>query len=207
MYFFFDTETTGKILDMKAPVSDVHMYPRITQLCYALFDENEQMIKSFNSLIKPDGWEVPKEQFFIDNNMSTERCEKDGNPIEACMLQFVGDRLAAKYSIAHNIQFDSRIIRAEMFRLGINKEFDSEKICTMQKATNFCQLSGPRGFKWPKLTELHQKLFNSEFEGAHDAMNDVMATAKCFFELKRLDVIVLDQPKKEKVVKAVYPEL
>jgi hypothetical protein len=33
------------------------------------------------------------------------------------------------------------------------------------------------------------KLFEVEFEEAHDALVDVNATAKCYFELKRLNVI------------------
>ncbi len=204
MYFFFDVETNGVIKDMKAPVSDVDKYPRITQLAYVVFDENEQLVKSFSKIIRPDGWEVPKEEFFIKNNMSTERCEAEGIDIEIALQEYITDRSAAKYSIAHNMTFDSRIVRAEMFRIGADVEFTSEKICTMNKSTNYCQLPGPRGFKWPKLEELHQKLFGCSFDGAHDALADIMATAKCFFELKRLGVIVLDQPKAEK---AVYPNL
>jgi len=38
-------------------------------------------------------------------------------------------------------------------------------------------------FKWPTLTELHQRLFNAPFAEAHDAAYDVDATAKCFFGL------------------------
>ena len=52
-------------------------------------------------------------------------------------------------------------------------------------------IPGGRGgqFKWPTLTELHQKLFNKGFGEAHDAAYDVDATARCFFELCRLRVI------------------
>ena len=45
--------------------------------------------------------------------------------------------------------------------------------------------------KWPKLEELHIKLFGCNFEGAHDALDDVRATAKCFFELKRLGMVAI----------------
>jgi DNA polymerase-3 subunit epsilon len=63
------------------------------------------------------------------------------------------------------------------------------KICTMMKSTSFCKLPAKRGYKWPKLDELHQTLFGCDFEGAHDAGSDVLATVKCFFELVRLGVI------------------
>lgn len=54
---------------------------------------------------------------------------------------------------------------------------------------DYCQIPGAHGFKWPKLEELHEKLFGCAFDGAHDAMNDVMATAKCYFELKNKSII------------------
>lgn len=43
--------------------------------------------------------------------------------------------------------------------------------------------------KWPTLTELHVKLFECEFEGAHDALDDVKAMVNCFFELKKRGII------------------
>jgi hypothetical protein len=33
--------------------------------------------------------------------------------------------------------------------------------------------------------ELHQKLFECGFEDAHDAMADITATARCFWEMMR----------------------
>ena len=59
----------------------------------------------------------------------------------------------------------------------------------MQSSTDYCRLSGPYGYKWPKLSELHIKLFGEDFDEAHDASVDIEATMNCFFELKRLGVI------------------
>lgn len=206
MYFIFDTETNGLPKNYSASAEDFDQWPRITQLCFAGFNEDGDCFLKFNSLIKPDGWEIPKEKFFIDNNMTTERCEREGVSIAEALDCFIKHRLNARYSIGHNISFDSKIIRAEMFRLNRREEFESEKICTMMKSTAYCQLCVPNSnrFKWPKLEELHRFLFKSEFVGAHDAMNDVMATAKCFFELKKRGVIDLN---KKKEVKPVYPNL
>lgn len=194
MYFFFDTETNGLPKNFGASAEDVNNWPRVTQLSYAVFDENEKLIKKVNTLIKPEGWTIPKEKFFLDNGMTTERCEEQGRPIAEVMDEFIRDRLAASFTIAHNIAFDGKIMRAEMFRLNRREEFTSPKICTMMSSTQFCQLCTPKSnkFKWPKLEELHHKLFNTGFDGAHDAFNDVTATAKCFFELKRRGVIRVD---------------
>ena len=43
--------------------------------------------------------------------------------------------------------------------------------------------------KWPKLKELHIKLFGSSFANAHSALIDAKITAKCFLELKRRKII------------------
>ena len=52
--------------------------------------------------------------------------------------------------------------------------------CT--EPADLCKLPGGRGgkFKLPTLTELHQFLFESSFEEAHNASADVEATARCF---------------------------
>ena len=56
---------------------------------------------------------------------------------------------------------------------------------TKDISTQFCALPGGKGgkYKWPTLTELHQKLFGEGFGDAHDAAYDVAATARCFFGL------------------------
>jgi len=59
----------------------------------------------------------------------------------------------------------------------------------MQAATNFCEIPGRYGFKWPSLQELYGKLFDESFDGAHQALVDVRACARCFFELKRIGVL------------------
>ncbi len=75
---------------------------------------------------------------------------------------------------------------AELIRNNMpDIEASKSKICTMQSTTNFCAIEGYYGYKWPKLSELHIKLFGKDFEEAHDASIDIKATAKCFWELKR----------------------
>jgi hypothetical protein len=70
---------------------------------------------------------------------------------------------------------------------------NKETICTMKETTAYCALPNkwPNSFKWPKLTELHQKLFGFAFDGAHDAMTDITYLKKCFFELLDREIIRL----------------
>lgn len=202
MYLFFDTETTGTPKNYNASFKDLDNWPRITQFAWQLYTNEGKLFKSFQSLIVPDGWEIPSVEqlteqgnknpnFFVENNMSTERCQSEGKPIKQVLEQFSNELNECKYLLAHNMNFDLPVVASEMYRIGMAVENKPIKICTMQTTTDILQLPGPYGFKWPSLTELHTYLFNCSFEGAHDASDDVSATAKCFFQLKKQNLIKL----------------
>ena len=88
------------------------------------------------------------------------------------------------------MSFDEKIVGAEFLRNGMsNSILAKNKICTMEKSTTFCAIDEMFGYKWPKLSELHYKLFGTGFAEAHNAAVDITATAKCFWELKRLGKI------------------
>lgn len=192
MYLFFDTETNGKAGNFNAPITDLDNWPRITQLCWQMYDESGKLIDEQSLLIKPEGWTIPKEKFFIDHNMSTERCEEFGIPLEEALGKLIACMEQSKFLIAHNMQFDINVLGAEFLRKGLKTENKISKFCTMKESTNICKIRGFKGYKWPTLTELHQFLFNEGFEGAHDALSDVVACAKSFFELKKRGLILKD---------------
>jgi len=189
MYLIFDTETTGLPINYKAPLSDFKNWPRMVQLAWMSFQENGQLIESQNLIIKPDGFTIPAAAVKV-HGISTERALTEGISLNEALTNFATAIEQAKFLIAHNIKFDANILGAEFLRTQIpNKLFDKPHICTMKKSTNFCQLPGNYGYKWPSLTQLHLKLFKSDFQEAHNAQIDVQACAKCFFELKRQRII------------------
>jgi hypothetical protein len=62
--------------------------------------------------------------------------------------------------------------------------------CTMEKSTNLVKLPGKYGkYKWPKLVELYKFLFNEELTGAHDALVDILATRRCYYELLKRGIV------------------
>ena len=202
MYLFFDTETTGTPKNYKASFKDIDNWPRVTQLAYQVYDENFNCIFSYSSLIKPNGWTIPTVEeltasgskdpnFFVNNNMSTERCEKEGLELSHVLFEFIDWIEKSRYVLAHNLNFDLAVISCEIFREKLEVKNKPIKICTMQSTTDILQLPGTYGFKWPTLTELHNYLFGCDFDKAHDALNDVEATAKCFFELVKRKLIQL----------------
>ena len=185
-FLIFDTETTGLPKRYNARWDDLNNWPRLAQFAFLLINDKGHELDKFEGLIKPDGWVIPKEQFFIDNNMSTERCEKYGQPIFEVLRQFQDALKRCDYKVAHNINFDNPVVGSEIIRAGITKELFQYKkgICTMSSTTSYCKIPFPngRGTKWPKLEELHNKLFEVGFDGAHDALEDVRATSRCLIE-------------------------
>lgn len=184
MILFFDTETTGKPKNYKAPATDLDNWPRIIQLGWALYKDDGTLYDCDAKLIKPDGWKIPEEEFWIKHGYSTQKSMESGIPIAEALHQFLTPLNACTLMVAHNLDFDYPVVAAEMIRADIRSSNKPVKCCTMKKTTDLLKIDGPYGYKYPKLEELHQFLFGKSFEGAHDALNDVKATAACYFKLK-----------------------
>jgi len=194
MYLFFDTETTGLPGNWKAPVTDLNNWPRLVQLAYLVFDNEGKNIEEGDFIIKPEGFAIPIDASRI-HGITTERALKEGKSLSEVLNQFLLLISQAELLVAHNMSFDEKIVGAEFLRLGMQNPIPAKKkICTMESSTNFCAINGPYGYKWPKLSELHYKLFNSNIEDAHNAAVDINATAKCFWELKNKGIINISAP-------------
>lgn len=189
MYLFFDTETTGIPKNYKASVSDLNNWPRLVQLAYLLYDNNGNKISDGDFIIQPNGFTIPKDATRI-HGISTERAINEGQALIDVLQEFNTLISQANYLVAHNMAFDEKIVGAEFLRNGMQNTIPSKKrICTMQQTINFCAIPNAYGYKWPKLSELHCKLFKTGFKEAHNATVDIAATAKCFWELKRIGVL------------------
>ena len=108
--------------------------------------------------------------------------------------------------IGHNLIFDISIIKVELLRLirceEISKEIKKKYTqdfyfiinynkfyCTMKKSIELCNIikynaTGKQYLKYPKLSELHKKLFDCEPNHLHNSYNDVLVTLRCFMKLK-----------------------
>ncbi len=188
-YLFFDVETTGLPKNWKASVYDVDNWPRIVQLAWLISDEEGNESKERDCIIKPDGFRIPKASERV-HGISTERAMAEGQDLNEVLQDFLADLNDCQYLVAHNISFDSKVLGAELIRATDNNPLEvASQLCTMQLSTNYCKLPGKYGYKWPTLTELHEKLFGTDFEEAHDALVDVQACKRCFVELVRLGVV------------------
>jgi DNA polymerase III subunit epsilon len=191
MLLFFDTETTGLPRNWKAPVTDVNNWPRLVQLAFLLYDREGNRISEKCFIIKPEGFKIPADAARI-HGITTEIAASEGKELNSVLKEFSDSADNSNYLVAHNISFDEKIVGAELLRNQMTNFIPAKKrICTMQSTTDFCKIQGPYGYKWPSLQELHFKLFGETFVEAHDALVDINATAKCFWELRKRGKIVL----------------
>ena len=139
--------------------------------------------------IRPDGYIIPDDAVRI-HGITTQRAMEEGRALAAVVDEFMADFDQATFIVGHNIDFDKKILGAELIRLHRPDVMNSKRTyCTMQAGTDFCRIPGKYGYKWPKLQELHIKLFGHDFDGAHNAMSDIEATQECFWELRRRRLI------------------
>ena len=186
MFLIFDTETTGLPRDYKAPLTDFDNWPRMVQVAWQIHDTTGILISRNSIIVKPDGYTIPFNAVQI-HGITNERAIEEGQDLKAVLLEFIEAVKQTKYLCGHNIEFDNNIIGAELLRCGLENILSAMPFIDTKndQTTEYCAIPGGRGgkFKWPTLTELYTKLFNSKFDEAHNAAFDVLATGKVFFEI------------------------
>ncbi|MCL2510788.1 MAG: DNA polymerase III subunit alpha [Bacteroidales bacterium] len=196
MYLIFDTETTGLPKNYDAPASDTNNWPRMVQLAWQLHEKDGALLESQSFIIKPDGYTIPPEVSAL-HGITTEKALSEGKPLPEVLAAFCKVLQQAFVVAGHNVGFDIKIIESEFVRNKIPSYISLRTILdTKELSTDFCALPGGKNgnHKWPTLNELHFKLFGESFADAHNAIYDVEATARCFFELIRLKIIVPPDP-------------
>ena len=188
MYLIFDTETTGLPRNWSAPLNDLDNWPRVIQIAWQLHDVDGALIEAKDYLIQPRGFNIPFKAQDI-HGISTDLALRDGLLLEEVIQKFVNVLARTKFLIGHNLKFDTNVLGAEFIRAGINPKLLEMPVldtCTPRSAQVTKIKGRGNSFKIPKLSELHIKLFGEEFKEAHNATADVEASARCFWELVRL---------------------
>ena len=177
---FLDTETTGLPTNWKAPYNE---WPRMVSLAYSL--EGVPFPEEGEFIIKPDGYEIPMEASNI-HGITTEEAQVKGQDLRLVLIKLEVMLQLADLVVFHNSSFDTGIISGEQIRAGWKPEeliHNNPKIfCTKEKSTTILKIQSGRGgaWKWPSLAELC-KFCGVENKGAHNALNDVIATKECYF--------------------------
>lgn len=175
-YLIFDTETNGLPSNRLLPLD---RQPRCTELFGLLCDEYGNELEVFSSLFNT-GEKQSEEVIKITGITDAMLAEA---PTFNSLLVPIDDFFnKADYIVGHNVTFDIDIITNEFRRSGEEWVRESKPICTVEETEYI------KGFRM-NLTGLHDYLFGLPFDGAHRAESDVRATKKCFFELKKRELI------------------
>lgn len=203
-FLYIDCETNGLPSNYKAPFTNVSNWPHAVQITFQL-KEDGKLIKHSNNIIKPRAnmiWSEETAKKF--HGITKEIAERDGRDIFEVMTELRECISKADVVIAHNITFDKTILLAESQRLyletRINEQGDKwlwpssvATLCTMESTTGIVKLLPIKNgkYKWPRLEELHNFLFQTKFDKPlHDSNNDVECMIKCHEELMSKKVLV-----------------
>ena len=201
----FDTETSGLPKSKIINQSTQHLWPFIVQFSYVIFDDtSKNIIKIQDKIIKVKTYNVISEESIKFHGITNEISETKGVNLIDVLTEFLSDLNKIDLIVGHNIEFDISMIKVELLRIVNEYEKDetvkeklksqleliinSDKVyCTMQKSIDMCKIEreNSRGkyFKFPSLTELHEKLFNVKPQSLHNSLNDVLITLRCFIKM------------------------
>lgn len=207
-YMFVDTETTG-LLPVEYKNKDQEYLkktmPYIVQVAVMFFDINFNKLSERSIIVAPDGYIIPPESVKI-HGITNDYALKYGETRKQVMKYLKAAFNEAVVIVGHNIEFDLSVISTEIDReawsdgvwmcpplyvYGEDREryYKAEKIIdTMKLGADICKIPSTikdEKYKWPTLDELYKRLFGKSFQGQHNALNDVKATAECYLELMK----------------------
>jgi DNA polymerase III epsilon subunit-like protein len=175
LYLFFDTETTGLI---QSPLRPLDRQPHIIELFMIILDDEQNEVGRFHSLFKPPVPITPE----IERITGISQHDLEGQPaFRDKLAEIITFMACADICIAHNASYDRQMLEFEFKRCNGAIEF-GEIFCTVEATEHI------KGYRL-NLQQLHEYLFGQKFENAHRAENDVLATARCFFELQKRELL------------------
>ena len=196
-YIIYDTENpqSAKIFNRYISIPDGVEISAGSSEVTRIFKSDQDIIdknitdQETGELITPDTPNI----FILDRIKLTEP-EKVVD-ISSAMREFVEDARMCDCIVGHNIDFDIKMVLAELKRVNMDSEFieflsSDNFVCTMMKMINVCKIEaltkfGKKYFKFPKLKEAYKTLFGYEPSGPslHNAIIDVVVCLRVFCKL------------------------
>jgi DNA polymerase III epsilon subunit-like protein len=191
------------------------LWPHIVQFSYIIYDisDNEICVIEDNIIRVADDVEISAESSAI-HGITNEISKSGGVDLNQVLSGFFGALKNVDILVGHNISFDINVVVVELLRIIYNQsntvpadELLSYKTylhmlnnyqnihCTMQNSIDMCGIkvmgkNGREYNKFPKLSELHQKLFGSVPNNLHNSLNDILITLRCYIMITlKMDVL------------------
>lgn len=193
----------------------IDKWPSIIQLSYILYNTDDpNNAKIFNKYIDiPDNIVITEGSIqihHITRDVIRNAPSNNRSTIKEALIEFLDDVQKADVIVGHNVQFDRKMIVAELLRLSKDRHLsqiidmmnDSNFECTMIKTTNLCQLKQKIEYKdkitgesksflkikSPKLSEAYNHFFGytPKDESLHDALVDVILCLRIYLKYNNL---------------------
>lgn len=183
MIFLCDFETTGLVKDGNP---DFLLQPGITQIGVVVLNDQLKEVESFKTLVNPEIPDARWEAGAIKvTGIGPEHVQ--GAPTFFAVFDELA-KLAEGCDTwsGYNTKFDKDILWFQLLRYGFERSFPWPRndLDVMKLARERMVMEGKRGGKNPKLIEIYEHLFKESFD-AHDALEDIRATARVLRELKK----------------------
>lgn len=200
----FDTETTGLPKTRQIEAGNLHLWPYIVQFSYLVYDiSSNEVIKIVDEYVKiPENIIIPDECIKI-HGVTNDMCNQKGKNISNLLDDFYQDFKNCGRIVGHNLTFDLNMIKVELLRITktdiyknildaelynniyIDLNSTNKNYCTMQETINYCNLKsidkkGKEFIKFPKLSELYEKMFGTVPLNLHNSLNDVIICLRCY---------------------------
>lgn len=193
---FYDTETTG--LPNKHKMDDHPSQPHLVQLAAHLVDmKSHDVIQSMDLIVHPTSWQIPDEVADI-HGITTDYAQKVGLPEQEVLNIFTQLWQRSKVRIAHNEEFDAKIIRFACMRyLGMpyaDTWRRGEAKCTSEMTIDIMNLPASDrmkqfnipGPKKPRLEEAYKHFTSKTLRNAHSAIADVNGCMEVYWAVQDL---------------------
>jgi len=197
MYVAWDTETSGLPKSRVRPSKEnIHAYDscRLVSLAAVRYSSRGRELKSFYTLIRPDGYSVGATEI---HGITHEEAVKHGKPFKTAFQDFVEFIGQADTLVAHNSRFDENVLRSEVIRAGLDEDILDrlDYVCTLQmyKSTFFRTI---------KLIDLYTQVYGKGFADAHNALNDARACGEVYPHLRDYTRLTRPLPIPKIVIKA-----
>lgn len=183
----FDTETSGLPATRTQNYRDIKQFQdcRLLSISWIVY-QNGELEKENYYLVKhekPHSKVVNGAEHI--NGITRQAIKSKGVVWSEVMDKLMSDLATCRYAVAHNVEFDRMVLLTEAFRYGKTdwlETLENQRYhCTKEMGTAV-RKDGSRE-PWPRLDALYMKLFDSKMRGAHHALTDTRATAKCYFEM------------------------
>ena len=155
-------------------------YNDILQVAYVICNDKGKIIKTVNVFVKN---RVPSNDSIKIHGITKEQIDLKGIDFNKVIEELILDLGKCENIVGHNLQYDLTTIQNDIRTYGINiiNSDGTNKINIFEDIKLIDTLTLAK--KKIKLEALYFELFNKKFTGAHDALNDVIATKECYYKI------------------------